>query len=233
MTRQPVLLVLAVLVLAAAPVRAQWAVVDVQAIAQLLREVQTMQQQLLVAQTQLTQARTALATMTGQRGMQSLLSGVERNYLPTTAPQLFAAVPGGGGYPIFAQDVRTAMTTNAVLSTSQVSTLAPADQSRLLAVRQANAVRTSIAEEALANSSGRFAEIQSLIGAIGRADDQKSILELQARIVAELGMLQGEQNKLLTLTHALEAQDAVNALKERETVLAGQGQFATRLRPTP
>ena len=48
--------------MAAAPAaRAQWAVIDVHAIAQLMQEVQTMRQQLLTAQAQLQQAKLAAA----------------------------------------------------------------------------------------------------------------------------------------------------------------------------
>jgi len=218
---------------AAAPAQAQWAVIDVQAIAQLVQQIQTMQQQLSVAQTQLAQARSALDTMTGPRGMQTLLGGVQRNYLPLNATQLFAPLPGGGGYPAFAQAVMSSAASNAVLSPAQLALLAPADQSHLIAARETNAVRQSVAQTALGNASGRFAEIQSLIAAIARAGDQKAILELQARIVAELGMLQSEQNKLATLSQTLQAQDAVNALRDREAALAAQGEFATRLRPAP
>ena len=55
--------------------RAQWAVIDVGAIAQLIQEVQTLRQQLATAQAQLNQAEAALATTTGNRGMQLLLGG--------------------------------------------------------------------------------------------------------------------------------------------------------------
>lgn len=235
-SRVPALFMLSTLfalLVAALPARAQWAVIDVNAIAQLVRQIQTMQQQLTVAQSQLTQAQTALSTMTGARGMQALLSGVERNYLPTSAAQLFAPPAGAGTYAPFAQAVATTTARNAVLSPTQLATLAPSDQAQLLAARQANAVRQSAAQAALSNASGRFAEIQTLIAAIAQAGDQKGILELQARIVAELSMLQSEQNKLATLSQTLQAQDAVNALRDRETALAAQGQFATRLRPTP
>jgi type IV secretion system protein VirB5 len=225
---------LAILVMggASSPAHAQWAVVDAQAIAQLVREIQTMEQQLGVAQNQLTQARQALDSMTGPRGMQSLLSGIERNYLPASAAQLLAPAPGGR-YPTFATDVSGALLANAVLTTGQLTLLSPGDRTALLASRQAAAVRQAVAQESLSDASGRFAQVQSLIAAISKADDQKAILELQARMVGELAMLQGEQNKLATLAQTLKAEDSVNALKEREAALAAQGEFATRLRPAP
>ena len=83
--------------LAAAPAaRAQWAVIDVPAIAQLIQEVQTMQQQLATARSQLQSAQQALQAMTGSRGMQTLLAGTTRNYLPSNWTQMTGALQGQG-----------------------------------------------------------------------------------------------------------------------------------------
>jgi type IV secretion system protein VirB5 len=213
--------------------RAQWAVIDVGAIAQLIQQVQTLRQQLLTAQAQLSQAQAALATTTGNRGMQLLQSGIVRNYLPANASQLAAAAQGGGSYPGLAAGVQASMAANAVLSPSQLGALSPPEQQQIIADRQAIALREAVAAQALSNSSARFASIQSLIAAISSARDQKGILELQARINAELGMLQNEQTKLQVLAQATEAMTAVNAQREREQTIAGQGQFATRFQPSP
>jgi type IV secretion system protein VirB5 len=90
-----------------------------------------------------------------------------------------------------------------------------------------------LAQAALTNSSARFASIQSLISAISTASDQKGILDLQARISAELGMLQNEQTKLQVLHQTTDAQSAVLAQQERERIIAAQGNFDTRFQPTP
>jgi type IV secretion system protein VirB5 len=222
------------LFVAAAPAaRAQWAVIDVGAIAQLIQEVQTLQQQLMTAQAQLNQAEAALATTTGNRGMQLLLSGTNRNYLPTSATQLSAALQAGGLYPGLASGVQASMSSNAVMSPAQLAALPPQAQQQVIADRQAIALRQAIAAQALANSSARFAAVQSLIAAIPSARDQKGILDLQARINAELGMLQNEQTKLQVLAQATEAMSAVNAQREHEQLIVGQGQFATRFQPAP
>lgn len=212
---------------------AQLAVVDVQAIAQLIQEVQTMQQQLQTAQAQLLQARQALQTMTGDRGMELLLAGTPRNYLPSNWTQLTSASQGAGAYSALALDVRSAISANAVLSPTQLSALSVADQQQVIAARQAVALRQALAEEALANASGRFAAVQSLIAAISTASDQKAILDLQTRVSAELGMLQNEQTKLQVLAQSSKAQDLVNAQRERELVIVEQGQFENRFQPKP
>ncbi len=228
------LLICLVISAATAPTaNAQWAVVDVQAIAQLTQEVQAMQQQLQTAQAQLLQARQALQSMTGDRGMELLLSGTARNYLPTSWAQLASASQGSGAYPGLASDVRSAVSFNAVLSPAQLSALSTADQEQIIAARQAAGLRQALAEEALANASSRFAAIQSLIAAISTAGDQKAILDLQTRISAELGMLQNEQTKLQVLAQSSQAQDSANAQRERELVIVEQGRFVSRFQPTP
>ena len=76
--------------------RAQWAVIDAPAIVQLIQEVQTMAQQLATAKDQLLQAKQALQTMTGDRGMAQLLGGTVRNYLPSDWTQVTGALQGSG-----------------------------------------------------------------------------------------------------------------------------------------
>jgi type IV secretion system protein VirB5 len=212
---------------------AQWAVIDVGAITQLIQEVQTMSQQLITAQAQLQQAKSTLQSMSGGRGMQMLLSGVQRNYLPTSAAGLTSAMQGSGSYPGLATDIRTSINANAVLTAAQLGAFSAADQEQIKAQRESVALRQAIAQEALANSSSRFAAIQSLIAAIPSATDQKGILDLHARITAELGMLQNEQTKLQVLAQAGAALNAASLQRNLERAIAGQGRFETRFQPTP
>ena len=72
-----------------------------------------------------------------------------------------------------------------------------------------------------------------MIDAIGTATDQKGILDLQARIGAEQGMLENEQSKLQLLFQAAAAEQAAALEQEREQVIAGNGNFSSRFRPVP
>ena len=228
------MIVVVLMCAAAAPASAQWAVVDAPAIIQLIQEVKEMDQEVQTAESQLSQAKQALATMTGDRGMEFLLSGITRNYLPSSWSQLSAAMTGTGrGGSTLAAGVRAAIGSNAVLTPQQLAVLSPANQQQIAAARQANALQQSLAQAALTNSSARFASIQSLISAISTASDQKGILDLQARISAELGMLQNEQTKLQVLRQTTDAQNAVLVQQERERIIAAQGNFDTRFQPTP
>ena len=192
-----------------------------------------MEQEVQTAQSQLAQARQALQTMTGGRGMELLLGGVVRNYLPSNWPQLAGVMTGSGGSGGLSSIVRSAVGSNAILSAQQLSMLSPGARQQISAVRQSNATQQALAQTALANASGRFASVQTLISAIPAAKDQKGILDLQARISAELGMLQGEQTKLQVLRQAMEAQTAVLQQQDRERTLAAQGVFSSRFQPTP
>src|ERR1700733_5538377 len=82
----------ALTVLLSTAVQAQWAVIDVGAIAQLIQEAATLKQQLSTIEQQLTQAQQQFQSMTGTRGMQTLLSGITRNYFPANSTQLMSAL---------------------------------------------------------------------------------------------------------------------------------------------
>ncbi len=171
--------------------------------------------------------------MTGDRGMELLLSGTLRNYLPSSMTQLTSAMQGGGGFAGLASSVRSIIAANAVLSPQQLAALGGDGQQQIIAGRQASALQQALSQAALSNASSRFASLQSLIDSISGAADQKAILDLQARISAELGMLQNEQTKLLVLSQATRAQDAVNRQRQLEQVIAAQGNFESRFQPVP
>lgn len=198
--------------------KAQFAVIDVGAIAQLIQEVQQMEQVLQTAQNELNQAKQEYQSITGVRGMQNLLSGINRNYLPTTWAQL----PVGLASPI-----NTQVGSNAVLTPAQVAALSPAEQQQLNAAR-ANAALLQVAtQQAYSTTSSRFASVQTLINAIPTATDQKGILDLQARIQAEQGMLQTDSTKLNLLYQAAQAQELARRQTAAEQVVAGVGNLRT------
>jgi hypothetical protein len=202
---------------------AQWAVVDVGAIAQLLQQVQTALKQLQTAENQLTQAQQHYQAITGSRGMQNLLGGTVRNYLPTDAVSLQAALTGGGSNGSLSAAVQSALNSNAVLSPATLAALSPAQRTALQTQRQSTALLQGLSQQALANSSARFASIQQLIGAIGTAQDPKAILDLQARMTAEQSMLQNEQTKLQVLYQTVSAQAIAGRQRASEQAIADVG----------
>jgi type IV secretion system protein VirB5 len=220
---------------AAAPAaHAQFAVIDVAAVTQLVTEVQNLQQTLTIARQHLTEAQTELRSITGDRGMEQLLAGVNRNYLPTDWGQLTAALNDtSSAYAALSAGIQQAVTEDTVLTAQQFATLSPGAQQQLVADRGTAALLQGVSRQALANASGRFADLQQLISTIGTASDQKGILDLNARIGAEQAMLENEQTKLAVLVATAEAQRWADEEQDRERAIAGQGQFATRFQPTP
>lgn len=203
---------------------AQFAVIDVAAINQLLQQVQTALKQLQTAENQLTQAQQQYQSLTGTRGMQNLLSGTTRNYLPTDTASLQSTLTGtGGSYSALASSVQSSMSANAVLSPSALAALSPSEQSAVQTQRQSVALQQGISQQALSNSSGRFDSMQQLITTIGTASDPKAILDLQARISAEQGMLQAEQTKLQVLYQTVLAQAAAEQQRSREQAITDAG----------
>jgi type IV secretion system protein VirB5 len=213
--------------------KAQIPVTDIGAIAQLVSELQTLEQQVETARKQLAQAQSEYQAITGARGMERLLAGTVRNYLPPTWDEVRNSLTGGGAFPELARQLQSAITADAVLSEVQLSDLALGDRQNLETGRQSVAIQQVLAQQALAVTSDRFAALQQLIDAIPTAADEKGILDLQARIAAEQDMLQNEQAKLSLLGQAARADLAANQARTRELAVAGHGEFAARFQPSP
>jgi type IV secretion system protein VirB5 len=213
-------IVLVVFSVLALPQRAsaQWAVVDVGAIAQLLREVQQMEQAIQTAQNQLTQARQEYQSISGSRGMQNLLPNVNWNYLPTSFTQIATSLSSG---------INLKVSSNAVLTPQQVAALSLPEQQQLNAARSNAALLQTASQQAYASASARFSSIQSLISAIGGAGDQKAILELQARVQGEQGLLQNDATKLQLLYQAAQAEEWARRQRASEQVVTSVGNLRT------
>lgn len=202
---------------------AQWAVIDVGSIAQLLNQVQIMEQELKTAQNDLAQAQQAYQSMTGSRGMQNLLSGTVRNYLPANWSQVQSALNGAGTFGALNTGIRSSITANTVLSPAAMQNLSPAARALIQAQRENTALLQNLSQQALSTTSSRFASVQSLIASIGTASDPKAIQDLQARIVAEQGMLQTDQTKLQALYQAAQAEEVARRARTREQAISDGG----------
>ena len=133
------------------PAQAQLAVIDVGAITQLILEVQQLQQALQVAQNTLVQAQQAYAAITGGRGMELLLAGINRNYLPTNWAQLVGAENGGGGaYGALGGDVAATIQRNALVTPDITANFSAAENAQLNARRGAVALQEALARQELA-----------------------------------------------------------------------------------
>ncbi len=203
---------------------AQWAVVDVGAIAQLVQQVSTMRDQLETTRDQLRQTRETLDSMRGGRGMERLLYGTSRNYLPSDWQELAAVLDQtSAGYGALAAELQRLVNANAILTPQQIATLSQADRLHLESARRSAAMLQVLTREALSTTSRRFGSLQQLIDAIPAASDQKAVLDLQARIQAEQGMLQNEATKLGVLYQAAQAEEWARRQRVREQAIASIG----------
>ena len=204
----------------ALPAQAQFAVIDVGAIAQLIQQIAKMEQQLTTMQAHLRQAEQEYQSITGDRGMENLLSGTVRNYLPPDWQTLQAAVTQtSSSYPALSAAAQSSLNSNAVLTSQQLAGMSPVERAQVVAARQSVAMLQATTSQALTTISSRFATIQQLITAIGGARDQKAVLDLQARISAEQGMLANDQSKLQVIYQAAQAQQWAQQQRNREQAI--------------
>lgn len=163
---------LAVLYVGVQPAAQAMAVVDIRAIAQLKQQITMMTKHLSTAKDQLAEAKQTFQSLNGGRGMEQLLSGTVRNYLPASWTELDSAIRQGvGAYQALAADVQAAMNGNAILTAPQLALLSPAERQQLEAARRSAASLQVTARQALSETSNRFAAIQQLISAIPGAQE--------------------------------------------------------------
>lgn len=213
-----------VLLAVALPAQAQMAVVDVGAITRLIQQIEQMREQLMTARSHLDQARQEYESMTGRRGMEQLLSGTVRNYLPPDWQALERALRGmEGNYSALSSQLATMIDANAVLTPVQLARISDQEREQLEAARRSVALLQVTSRQALDATSERFAALQQLINAIPAAEDQKAVLDLQARISAEQAMLQNEQTKLMVLYQAAQAEEAARRQRASELAISNIG----------
>lgn len=203
---------------------AQWAVVDVGAITQLVQQVRTMQQQLDTTRSQLHQMEAAYRSMTGGRGMERLLADVPRNYLPGQWRELAEVLSQtSGSYGAIAREMQRVVDSNSVLTPAQLDSLSATDRQLLESSRRSKALHQVMTREALDRAGSRFGSIQQLISAIGRANDPKAVLDLQARIQAESSMLMNENIKLQVMFQIAREDERERELRMREEAINAFG----------
>jgi P-type DNA transfer protein VirB5 len=208
------------------PARAGIPVIDVTAIAQLIEQIGYWKKQIDHMVTQIEQLRDTHRSITGQRGMGLLLaiSPEARNYLPEDWQQVLdAAGAAAGAYAGTGSAVQAILAAQAVVSAEDLDRMTPEQRALLEDARIAAAALQGLSRTAYGHTSQRFAQLQQLLAAIAATDDQKGILELQARIQSEQTMLQNEQNKLTTLYQMVQAQELARSQQIREHSVRGVG----------
>ena len=162
---------------------------------------------------QIRQMQSQVASINGTRNLGNVFNSSSlRNYVPANAFTAVNAVGSSGysGLTTTGKTLRDAgmvyncMDRSGAARTSCQATLAqPYQQKGLL-------------QDAMQAASGRLAQISSLMSQINATDDQKSVLEIQARIGAENAMLQHEMSQVHMLTGMADSEERIARSRDRE-----------------
>lgn len=215
---------------ATSPANAGMPVIDVANLAQAIEQVLSWGQQLQGMEQQYMQLQSTYSSLTGSRGMQSLLpiSLANRNYLPANYAQLASVMNGTSTtYAALSAQVQGSIQANAILSPQGVNRFSVQAQAYLRQQRQSAATLSMLSQQSQANASNNFSNVQSLIGALGSTADTKASADLSGRIQSEQVMTQTNQIKTDALYQNVQAQQLQNAQLAREAAIKQQGAQST------
>lgn len=201
--------VLAALVAVSLPVTAsaQFAVIDVHAIAQAVQQVQQLSQQLA-------QLKQQYAALTGTNGIGQLLNNPAlRNMLPGDWRSVYDTV-GHGGF--------TGVSGAASgIAAAEKLTGTTAEMMKQIQDRQGNLASTNKAMGILSfdAAQARLKNITGLLQQVGLTNDTKTAVDLQSRIAAEQAQVANEATKLQLMT-MLQANEQALVTKQRDDLNA-------------
>lgn len=178
-------------------------------------------EQIVQLKAQLTQAKAMFNAMNGVRGMGMLINNpAARQYLPKTAPQLYALATSTGGL---------SGSINAIKAAARImnpADVANAETATMLGKQQTHlAMMQATAEASYTAAGDRFDTLQALVDQVDLAADPKAAADLANRINAENAMMQNEITKLNMLAMLHSAQEKQLAQQGRERIAKlGAGQ---------
>lgn len=164
---------------------------------------------------QIDQMRQQYSSITGSRGLGTIMNNPAlRDYLPKDWQGVYDAVKNGGYDGLSGRGAQIYADNKLFDSCAFIK----ADDAKK--VCEARAVKPSqdkaAALDAYDAAKGRLAQIDQLMGKINDTQDPKAIAELQARIGAEQAMIQAEQTKLHLYQMVAQAEEKVQAQRQRE-----------------
>lgn len=215
--------------------RAQIPVTDVASIVQRAIEaaakIAKLVAQLEQMKAQLEQAKATYDNMTGDRGMRWLMSSENYRRLPTDWKDTINMIDNqGGSYRIrhLAKDILENM------NDIDPSLFEDVDNAYgKLAGKEAKQAATYQAQQATQfdDVAQRFNTLKQLIDKISTAEDQKAILELNARITAQQAMLQNEVLKMRALAQVRASQKDLQEAQRQQAFVKESRLPAAQLTP--
>lgn len=178
-------------------------VIDASSLAQNILQVQHMLSQIQELQAQLETANKTLDSMSGSRGLASVVN---------TAYDV--AINVDPGSVLANAGIKSA--TDHGLSGDVATLYDSSNQNAALWLGQS--------QKSLEQSQERFADLAGLVAKVNASPDQKDILDLQARISAEAVFLQNEQAKLAMLRSQAEANQAIQTQRIQQMAIESFGE---------
>jgi type IV secretion system protein VirB5 len=190
--------------------QAQLVVTDPKALAEAVKQVKAWEQQYA-------QMRMQIESMTGNRGMASLLPAAMR-VLPPDWTQSMTQLSS------LAQEIRSAQ---AILTPRQAASLSPALQSFLSQAQNISAASQAMAQAAYNDATAREQRLRTLTGALATTKDPKAAYDLANAIAIEHAALVKDQNQLAAAGNGAVAQTEAQRLMSNQmrAAAAGQGNF--------
>ena len=193
-------------------------------IANLIQTIQQVLNDITKIENQVQQIRTLqgqLDSMTGPRGLgDSLNNPALQDYVPANAFSVVNAVDSGG-YGALTATAKALRDENLIYNCRDRIGAAQTSCEALLA---APYQQKGLLQDAMRSASGRLTQIRGLMAQVSASGDQKSVLELQARIGAENAMLTHELSQIQMLQGMADSEERIARSRDRER----QYEMATR-----
>lgn len=189
---------------------AQLVVTDPKALAEAVKQVRAWEQQYA-------QMRMQIESMTGNRGMASLLPAATR-VLPPDWTQSMTQLS------TLAQEIKSAQ---AILTPRQAASLSPSLQSFLSQAQNISAANQAMAQAAYNDATVREQRLRTLTGALATTNDPKAAYDLANAIAIEHAALVKDQNQLAAAGNGAVAQTEAQRLmtNQMRAASSGQGNF--------
>lgn len=171
---------------------------------------------------QYTQLQTTYNSMTGNRGLGTLLNSpvdqAARRYLPEVGTDIDAlargSVPAYAALQSQVASLRSGLTTMPSGSLPTGSDALNAYNANLDAL----ATQKALGQTAYSSAAGRMTDTENLIATIGGATDPKAIAEIQARISAQQVLQANENSKLQAMAYMQRVSEQEAAQRSNEAI---------------
>lgn len=162
---------------------------------------------------QIQQLQTQIESINGVRNLGNVFNNpLLKNYIPAEAFTLLNAINTSG----YSGLNPTAKVLRDVSMVYNCMDRAGDDQTRCQAALAQPYQHKGLLQDAMKTAAGRLTQIQSLMNQINATTDQKSVLEIQARIGAENALLAHETSQVQMLQGMADSEERIARSRERE-----------------